>query len=80
MFNYRSGVFAGDYTLTIYLWAISTLCELVSHLEWVMGNDRATTGWSVGDACYMVMVGILVVQAAWLRRESELGTENKDEK
>ncbi|KAK7026801.1 hypothetical protein VNI00_015459 [Paramarasmius palmivorus] len=80
MLNYRSRVFAGDYKVTVYLWAMSTLCGLISHLEWVMGNDRVKTGWSVGDACYAAMVGILVVQATWLRRDSELGTENEDEK
>ncbi|KAK7026807.1 hypothetical protein VNI00_015465 [Paramarasmius palmivorus] len=78
--NYRSGVFAGDYKLTIYLWAMSIVCDLVSHSEWVMGNDRGGTGWTVGDAGWILSVGVLLLQALSLRDESEPEVEDEHEK
>ncbi|KAK7046050.1 hypothetical protein VNI00_007045 [Paramarasmius palmivorus] len=78
--NYRSKVFAGDYKLSVYLWAMETVCDLASHLEWVMGNDRAGTGWTVGDAGLMLLVGVLVLQALSLRDESKPEAEDEHEK
>ncbi|KAK7046051.1 hypothetical protein VNI00_007046 [Paramarasmius palmivorus] len=78
--NYRSGVFATHQKLYVYLWATSMSCELVSHMEWILGNDRAKTGWSVRDAGWTLLVGVLVLQALSLRHESKPEAEYEHEK